>query len=158
MYQAPTPLFMQALAVCSLVHWQSRNIFITEHWYSQLLRLLLPRARMHSRGKAMPSCLCVSAKNLEKCFKQGRKGVYRRHSQWKTISIIILGRICTWYKSRLFFMPFFQLLHIIGFVAPPLSKWLFHIGCSYRHKMCKHKLQKCGDGIWQWRWWKLKIP
>ena len=90
------------------------------------LQLLLPRARMCSRGKAMPSCLCVCVcvcpqKNIEKCFKQGRKGVYRCHSQWKTISIIILGRFCTWYKSRRFFMPLFQLLPIIGFVAPPLS-------------------------------------
>ena len=85
----------------------------------------LPRARMRSRGKAMPSCLCVCVcppKNIEKCFKQGRKGVYRRHSQRKSISIIILGCFCTWYKSRWFFTPLFQLLLIIGFVAPPLSK------------------------------------
>ena len=40
----------------------------------------------------------------------------------KTISIIILGHFCTWYKSRRFFTPLFQLLPIIGFVAPPLSK------------------------------------
>ena len=68
-------------------------------------------------------CLCVCPpKNIEKCFKQGRKGIYRRHSQRKTISIIILGHLCTWYKSRRFFTPLFQLLPIIGFVAPPLSK------------------------------------
>ena len=82
---------------------------------------------MRSRGKAMPLCLCVCLcvrpqKNIEKCFKQGRKGIYRLHSQRKTISMIILGRFCTWYKSRRFFTPLFQLLPIIGFVAPPLSK------------------------------------
>jgi len=88
---------------------------------------------MHSRGKAMPSylCLCVCMcvcgcvcpqKNIEKCFKQSHKGVYRRHSQWKTISVIILGHFCTWYKSRWFFTLFFQLLPIISFMAPPLSK------------------------------------
>ena len=27
-------------------------------------------------------CVCLCKKNIEKCFKQGRKGVYRRHSQW----------------------------------------------------------------------------
>jgi len=31
----------------------------------------LPRARMRSKGKAMPSC--VSAKKYWKCFEQGRK-------------------------------------------------------------------------------------
>ena len=75
--------------------------------------------------KQMPLCVCVCVclqENIEKYFKQGRKGVYRCHSQWKTISIIILGRFCTWYKSRRFFTPLFQLLHIIGFVAPPPSK------------------------------------
>ena len=89
----------------------------------------LPCARMRSRGKAMPLCLCVCVcvcvcpqKNIEKCFKQGHKGVYRRHSQPKTISIITLGRFCTWYKSRRFFTLLFQLLPIIGFMAPPLSK------------------------------------
>ena len=88
------------------------------------LLLLLPCAHMHSRGKTMPSCLwCVCPqKNIEKYFKQGHKGVYRCHSQWKTISITILGRFCTWYKSRRFFTPLFQLLPIIGFVAPPLLK------------------------------------
>jgi len=75
----------------------------------------------------MPSCLCVcvcvcSVKNIEKCFKQGRKGVYRCHSQRKTIRIIILGRFCIRYKSRQFFTLLFQLLLIIGFMAPPLSK------------------------------------
>ena len=63
-------------------------------------------------------CVCVSAKNIEKCFKQGRKGIYGRHSQRKTI-IIILGCFCTWWR---FLAPLFQLLPIIGFVAPPLSK------------------------------------
>ena len=77
---------------------------------------------MRSRGKAMLSCLCVSVCLQKICFKQGHKGVYRRHSQRKTISIIILGRFCTWYKSRWFFRSLFQLLPIIGFVAPPLSK------------------------------------
>jgi len=90
---------------------------------------LLTRVHMCSRGKAMPSCLCVCVcvcvcvcKKYWKCFNQGRKGVYRRHSQRKTISIIILGHFCTWYKSRRFFAPLFQLLPIISFVAPPLSK------------------------------------
>ena len=69
----------------------------------------------------MSVCVCPP-KNIEKCFKQGRKGVYGRHSQRNTISIIILGRFCTWYKSRRFFTPLFQLLPIVGFVAPPLSK------------------------------------
>jgi len=32
------------------------------------------------QGKAMLSCVCVCPQ--EKCFKQGCKGVYRRHSQW----------------------------------------------------------------------------
>ena len=98
---------------------------------------LLPRARMRSRGKAMPSCLCVcvclslslslsvsvcvSAKIYWKMLQAGsqsRKGIYRRHSQWKTISIIILGCFYTWYKSRWFFVPLFQLLPIISFMAP----------------------------------------
>ena len=84
-------------------------------------------ARMRSRDKAMPSCLCVCVcvcpqTNIEKCFKQGCKGVYRNHGQRKTISIIILGRFCTWYKPRRFFASLFQLLPIISFVAPPLSK------------------------------------
>ena len=60
--------------------------------------------------------VCVCVRKKKKCFKQGRKSVYRRHIQRKTISIIILGRFCTWYKSRRFFTPLFQL-----FVAPPLS-------------------------------------
>jgi len=82
---------------------------------------------MRSRGKAMPSCLSVCVcvcpqKKIEKYFKQGRKGVYRLHSQQKTTSIIILGHFCTWYKSRRFFTLLFQLLPIISFVAPPLSK------------------------------------
>jgi len=64
-------------------------------------------------------CACVLAKNIEKCFKQGRYGVYRRLGQRKTISI---GCFCTWYKSRLFFTPLFQLLPIIGFMVPPLLK------------------------------------
>jgi len=59
-------------------------------------------------------CVCPQ-KNIEKCFKQGRKDVYRCYSQRKTISIIILGRFCTWYKSRRFCTPLFQLLPIIGF-------------------------------------------
>ena len=67
-------------------------------------------------------CVCVCVCVRKQCFKQGRKGVYRNHSQRKTISIIILGRFCTWYKSRRFFMSLFQLLPIISFVAPPLSK------------------------------------
>ena len=100
----------------SFKRWVSQHL-----WYD--IFEYLPHARMRSRGKAMLSCLCVCPqKNIEKCFKQGRKGVYRHHSQRKTISIIILGRFCTWYKSRRFFMPLFQLLPIIGFVAPPLSK------------------------------------
>jgi len=65
--------------------------------------------------------VCVHKKKFEKCFKQGCKGVYGRHSQRKTISIIILGRFCTRYKSRRFFTPLFQLLPIIGFVAPPFE-------------------------------------
>ena len=100
----------------SFKRWVSQHL-----WYD--IFEYLPHARMRSRGKAMLSCLCVCPqKNIEKCFKQGRKGVYRHHSQRKTISIIILGRFCTWYKSRRFFMPLFQLLPIISFVAPPLSK------------------------------------
>ena len=70
-------------------------------------------------------CVCVSAKNIEKCFKQGHKGVYRRHSQRnsKTIRIIILGHFCTWYKSRRFFSPLFHwATSYYRFVAPPLSK------------------------------------
>ena len=67
-------------------------------------------------------CVCVCLqKNIEKCFKQGCKGVNRCYSHRKTISMILLGRFCTWYKSRRFFAPLFQLLPIIGFVAPLLS-------------------------------------
>jgi len=54
-------------------------------------------------------CLLVGVcrqKNFEKCFKQGC-GIYRHHSQQKTISIIRLGHFCTWYKPRWFFMPYF---------------------------------------------------
>jgi len=66
-------------------------------------------------------CVCVHVcKKI--FFKQGRKGVYRHHSQRKTISIIILECFCMWYKSRRFFRPLFQLLPIIGFMTPPLSK------------------------------------
>jgi len=49
---------------------------------------LLPRARMRAAGVKQCLCVCVCLqKNIGKCFKQGRKGVYRRHSQRKTISI-----------------------------------------------------------------------
>ena len=80
---------------------------------------------VHACATGVKQCLlsvCVSSKNIEKCFKQGRKGIYRCHSQRKTISIIILGRFCTSYKFRRFFTLLFQILPIISFVAPPPSK------------------------------------
>jgi len=40
----------------------------------------------------------------------------------KTTNEIILERFCTWQISRRFFSPLFQLIPIIGFLAPPLSK------------------------------------
>jgi len=53
----------------------------------------------------------------------------------KKSSIIGLGRFHTWYKSRQFFPLLFQLLPIISFVAPPLSK---------SHVVLAHDLvQKC---------------
>jgi len=77
---------------------------------------------------------------MEKCFKQGRKGVYRCHSQQNTISIIILGPFCTWYKSRWFFTSLFQLLPIMGFVTPPLSKShvLVMVSNASRTPMCEN--------------------
>ena len=125
----------------SLKWWVSQHL-----WYD--IFEYLPHARMRSRGKAMLSCLCVCPqKNIEKCFKQGRKGVYRHHSQRKTISIIILGRFCTWYKSRRFFMPLFQLLPIISFVAPPLSKSHVVVMVSNATRTPIAKIQ--AESIWQ---------
>jgi len=66
-------------------------------------------------------CVCVRKTKLKNASNRVTRR-YRRHSQWKTISIILLGHFCTWYKSRRFFTLLFQLLPIIGFVAPPLLK------------------------------------
>jgi len=46
------------------------------------------------------------------------------HIPWSSDNAFIFsqGTTKTWYKSRRFFTPLFQLLPIIGFVAPPLSK------------------------------------
>ena len=73
----------------------------------------LPHVWMHSRGKTMPLCLCVCRqKNIDTSSRVAKA------TQRKTI---ILEHFCTWYKSRWFFSPLFQLLPIISFLAPPLS-------------------------------------
>ena len=103
----------------------SRTFGMYNSTQERLLPLHFYPASACTAGVKQCLCVCVCVcphKNIEKCFKQGRKGVYRCPSQWKTISIIILGCFCTWYKSRRFFTSLFQLLPIIGFVAPPLSK------------------------------------
>ena len=40
-----------------------------------------PRDMNFERNTCGWVCVCVGKKNIEKCFEQGRKGVYRRHSQ-----------------------------------------------------------------------------
>ena len=95
----------------------------------------LPRAHMHSRGKAMPSCLCVcvSAKKYWKML-QGCKGVYRRHSLRKTISMIILGRFCTWYKSRQFFISATSYYRFRGSTPFEIARSSYGQQCnSYSH-------------------------
>jgi len=65
-------------------------------------------------------CVCRQ-RNIEKCFKQVAK-TFTDVSQRKTISVIRLWRFYTWCKSRRFLTPLFQLLPIIGFVAPHILK------------------------------------
>jgi len=115
-------------------------------WFLQLQdypsHAITPRVYAHAAGVKqclrVCVCVCVSTKNIKKCFKQGCKGVYRRHSQRKTISIIILGCFYTRYKSRRFFTLLFQLLPIISFVA--VSK--LHVVV----KQCNLCCHRCAGG------------
>ena len=67
-------------------------------------------------------CVCVVKEILKNASSRIAKAFADIIVNKKTISIIRLGCFCTWYKSRHFFTPLFQLLPIIGFMAPPLSK------------------------------------
>jgi len=67
-------------------------------------------------------CVCVGKKILKNASSRVARAVKDVYIQWKATNKITLECFCTWHKSRRFFLLLFQLLPIIGFLAPPLSK------------------------------------
>ena len=82
-------------------------------------------------GTRLVVCLCLSPRNTE--AKQARQSIYRRYSllnneQNHTVTFLYLIQVKL-------FMPVFQLLPIISFLAPPLLKShmvvpFFVVSCS----------------------------